>query len=101
MKSEKEINRRKSFWLALAELAIWLIPRAANNRQHRIFTEARIGFGQATHDKKATPGALDNFNVPARRAQTNVGRQFHRGSLAWNRGKAKDKSIDGLSFLKV
>jgi len=56
--------------LALVFLASF-ITTASNDRQARVFAEVGIGFGEAAHDKQATFGAFDDFDVLAGSAQAN------------------------------
>jgi hypothetical protein len=49
-------------WL---RLVVWLIAAALDDRQNGVFAKAGVCFGKAAHDKKATFGALDDFDMPA------------------------------------
>jgi hypothetical protein len=71
-----------------------------DDRQDRVFAEARIGFGEAAHDKKAAFGALDDFNMLAGSAQAGRWRNLHGASLARKR-EQRQSPVDGLSIFQV
>jgi hypothetical protein len=71
-------------------LLIWLIAAALDNRQDRVFAEAGIGFGEAAHDKKATFGAFDDFDMLAGGAEADPWRNLHGASVAQSWCSAKD-----------
>jgi hypothetical protein len=74
-------------------LLIWLIAAALDDRQDGVFAKARIGFGEAAHDKKAASGAFDNFDVPAGGAEADRWGNLHGASLAQSWCSAKDDEM--------
>jgi hypothetical protein len=56
--------------LALVFLALF-ITTASNDRQDGVFAEAGVRFGEAAHNKQATFGTFDNFDMLACSAQAN------------------------------
>ena len=56
--------------LALVFLALF-ITTTSNDRQDGVFAKVGVGLGEAAHDKQATFGAFDDFDVLACSAQAN------------------------------
>ncbi len=69
---------------------------AVEDWQDRVFVEASISFGPFAHKEEAAFGALNDFDVPADGAQSDVGRELHGGEFSMEAEYCKNEQTPCL-----